>query len=517
MNNDADVPLDLMDLKGVGVTMVFVSAFVALYYNCIIGYILYYFIASFQYPLPWSGCFESWGADESCNNELKDLPCNFTQANETIQVQRGEICTNDTQIYITQSSSEQYWVKAVLRRTNSVDETGGIVWYLALCFLLAWLITVVALCQGIRSSAKVVYFTATCPYLLIFMLIIRGATLEGARNGIEYYLGKQSDLSKLAEAEVWKDAATQIFYSISVAFGAITALSSYNRFNNDCYKDAVIISFVNCGTSLFAGFATFAILGHMAYVQNKPVQEIVESGLGLVFIANPEALGLLPVSSLWSVIFFLMLFTLGIDSQFAMMETITTSIADALPNFMQSRYLSVVIVLCLSFYFLGLIFATQAGIYWVHLFDHYSTGLTLLITAALELVGIIFIYGGNRFIEDIEMMIGKKSWYFWLWWRICWFLITPCLITGILLWSSITFHQPRYGSFEYPMWTVLFGWCIFLLCIIWIPILAIVKITQAKGSNIYEKFIASCKPAPDWGPLLKMNRGERYKHQTDHV
>ncbi|XP_072412145.1 sodium- and chloride-dependent neutral and basic amino acid transporter B(0+)-like [Chiloscyllium punctatum] len=407
--------------------------------------------------------------------------------------------------------------KAVLRRTNSIDETGEIVWYLALSLLLAWLITGLALCQGIRSSGKVVYFTATCPYLLILILLIRGATLEGARNGIEYYIGRQSDFSKLTEAEVWKDAATQIFYSTAVALGAITALSSYNRFNNDCYKDAVIISFVNCSTSLFAGFAIFAILGHMAYVQDKSVQEIVESGFGLVFIAYPDALGLLPVSSFWSIIFFLMLLTLGIDSQFAMMETITTSITDALPNFMQSRYLSMIIVLCVSFYFLGLIFATQAGIYWVQLLDHFSTGLTLLITAVLELVGIIFIYGGNRFIEDIEMMIGKKRWYFWLWWKICWFLISPCLITGILIWSTVTFHPPQYGSFEYPMWAILFGWCVFLFCVIWIPILAIVKITQAKGSNLYEKFIASCKPAPDWGPLLKLNRGERYKHQTDHV
>lgn len=36
--------------------------------------------------------------------------------------------------------------------------------------------------------------------------------------------------------------------------------------------------------------------------------------------------------------------------------------------------------------------------------------------------------GGNRFIEDIEMMIGKKSCMFWMWWRLCWFFITPVLL-----------------------------------------------------------------------------------------
>ncbi|GCB74002.1 hypothetical protein scyTo_0003086 [Scyliorhinus torazame] len=60
-------------LQGVGVTMVFVSAFVALYYNCIIGYSVYYFFASFQYPLPWSECFDWWGADETCSGKVKGI------------------------------------------------------------------------------------------------------------------------------------------------------------------------------------------------------------------------------------------------------------------------------------------------------------------------------------------------------------------------------------------------------------------------------------------------------------
>lgn len=37
--------------------------------------------------------------------------------------------------------------------------------------------------------------------------------------------------------------------------------------------------------------------------------------------------------------------------------------------------------------------------------------------------------GGNRFIKDIEMMIGTKSALFWLWWRACWFFITPVVLT----------------------------------------------------------------------------------------
>ncbi|KAG7319143.1 hypothetical protein KOW79_017617 [Hemibagrus wyckioides] len=82
-----------------------------------------------------------------------------------------------------------------------MDETGPVVWHLALCLLLGWIMIAAALYKGIKSSGKVVYFTAIFPYAVLLILLIRGVTLDGARDGIEYYIGSQSNLTKLAEAE----------------------------------------------------------------------------------------------------------------------------------------------------------------------------------------------------------------------------------------------------------------------------------------------------------------------------
>ncbi|XP_053329603.1 sodium- and chloride-dependent neutral and basic amino acid transporter B(0+)-like [Spea bombifrons] len=505
--------------EGVGITMVLISTMVTIYYNVIIAYSLYYLFASFTSVLPWSECF-AW-SDSKCSRTPREFcdvildPNRIETVNTTWVKDNNYTCLENTTVTLeAELPSKQYWEKVALRRSSGLDETGEIVWYLALCLLLAWIIIGAALFKGIKSSGKVVYFTAIFPYVVLLILLVRGATLEGAYEGISYYIGEQSDFSKLSNADVWKDAATQIFFSLSVAWGGLVALSSYNKFHNSCYSDAIMVCVTNCLTSVFAGFAIFSILGHMAFKAQKPVKDVVDSGFALAFIAYPEALSQLPVAPLWSILFFFMLLTLGLDSQFASVETITTTIHDAYPQVMKKMRGIITVGACIVFFFLGLLCVTQAGIFWVDLIDNFCAGWGILIAAILEITGICWIYGGNRFIEDIEMMIGKKHWSFWLWWRICWFVITPLLLMAILIWSLVTFENPKHGSIEYPEWGIAIGWCMIIFCIIWIPILAGIKIFKSKGTFL-QRFKKICQPTPEWGPALEKHREGRYKGTRD--
>ena len=66
---------------------------------------------------------------------------------------------------------------------------------------------------------------------------------------------------KLADPLIWMEAASQIFYSTGLAFGCILAFASYNPTHQNTLKDAITISLVNSGTSLFASIVVFSILG----------------------------------------------------------------------------------------------------------------------------------------------------------------------------------------------------------------------------------------------------------------
>ena len=136
---------------------------------------------------------------------------------------------------------------------------------------------------------------------------------------------------------MWIDAGTQIFFSYAIGLGALTALGSYNKYDNNCYSDAIILSFVNSFTSFFAGFAVFAFLGFMACESGIDIQHVATSGPGLAFQVYPKGLTMMAYSPFWSVAFFSMLLMLGTGSQFVGMESFLTAVADLAPCLQNHR------------------------------------------------------------------------------------------------------------------------------------------------------------------------------------
>lgn len=201
------------------------------------------------------------------------------------------------------------------------------------------------------------------------------------------------------------------------------------------------------------------------------------SGTGLAFIIFTEAINQFPGAQFWSVLFFLMLFTLGIDSQFGTLEGVVTSIVDMklFPNLPKEILTG---VLCLICCLISMGFAHGAGSYVFVLFDNFSGNFPLLIIAFCECVAVSYVYGLKRFADDIEMMTGSRP---GLYWMICWKYLSPLAMISILAASFIEIAVdgswydawvPQKGATEkhqWPVWAILLICTLVLVSVLWIP------------------------------------------------
>ncbi|KAH8299539.1 hypothetical protein KR044_002512, partial [Drosophila immigrans] len=506
--------------RGLGTGMVIVSAIVMLYYNLIIAWTIFYMFASFRTQLPWQNCEPEWSTVHCFSYVMADQ---CEAANGTYYLRQCYNSTAAEEHNITEKAlhalkrppAEEYFNNFVLGLSSGIEETGSIKFSLAACLLIAWVIVFLCLCKGVQSSGKVVYFTALFPYLVLVILFFRGVTLPGANTGILFYL--TPDWKQLANAQVWGDAAVQIFFALSPAWGGLITLSSYNKFSNNCYKDSLIVAFCNIATSFFAGLVIFSIIGFLAHELDVEVKKVVDQGAGLAFIVYPEVVTRLPISPVWSVLFFVMLLTLGLDSQFALMETVTTAILDKFPNLRQYKTW-VVLFVGIFGYVGGLGFTTNSGMYWLQLMDKYAANWSVLLIAILECVLIAWIYGAQRFLNDIQGMIGKRSRLWNCFWGVMWRYITPATLLFILFFNWVEYKPAQYGHYVYPLWADTVGWIIGLLPVFIIFVVGVQQICKApKHLSFRDRLKHLLRPTAEWGPAGRpcVNlHAERYQSQN---
>lgn len=444
---------------------------------------------SFSAVLPWAHCHNSW------NTKHCYLPEVFPTNGSDVASHGGN---EGIVAAVSRNASEmidpaiEFWERKVLHLSSGVDDLGPIIPELALCLFIVWVLVFFALFKGIKVTGKVVYFTATFPYVVLTILLIRGVTLPGAIDGIKFYL-LQPDLSKLAHASVWLDAGTQIFFSYAIALGAMIALGSYNNFYNNCYKDCVIVATINSATSLYGGIAIFSILGFMAHERGVEVKDVAEKGPGLAFIAYPKAISMMPsVPQLWSVAFFLMILTLGLGSQIVGVEAFLAAVIDRFPRHLRKRRAHVTLAVAVVSFLVGLTMVTEGGMYVFQLFDYYSaSGMSLLWVCFFEAITVAWLYGADRFYDNLETMLGFRI---NPWFGICWRWLTPVVTFGILIFSIVKFEPLTYNDYKYPTWALTVGQSMAFASMICVPLTAIGQLIFCASGSARERIKQLIRP-----------------------
>lgn len=407
-----------------------------------------------------------------------------------------------------------------------------------------------AMIKGIQSSGKVMYFSSLFPYVVLICFLVRALLLKGSVDGIRHMFTPKLEI--MLEAKVWREAATQVFFALGLGFGGVIAFSSYNKRDNNCHFDAVLVSFINFFTSVLATLVVFAVLGFKANIMNGKcvalnTQKIVSllgkeisrdliphhinfsatvsaedyrqmtefirrekekdyqdlglgscsieeelnkavQGTGLAFIAFTEAMTHFPASPFWSVMFFLMLVNLGLGSMFGTIEGIITPLVDTFK--VRKEFLTVGV--CLLAFFIGLLFVQRSGNYWVAMFDDYSATLPLLIVVILENVAVAWVYGTDKFFEDLKDMLGFTPFRFYYY---MWKYVTPLLLI-LLLGSSVIqlgMTPPSYSawledlasekSLSYPPWGLAVCISLVVMAIVPVPVVFFLRYFNVIDEN----------------------------------
>ncbi|KAL6103781.1 uncharacterized protein ACO6RY_13656 [Pungitius sinensis] len=441
---------------------------------------LFYLVFSFSAQAPWATCQNSWNTANCMGLSLDSSSSNWT--------------ANLTALKKHTSAATEFWERRALGVSAGIEELGSVRWELALCLLACWVFCYFSIWKGVRSSGKVVYFTATFPYVMLLILLIRGFTLPGAWEGIYYYL--YPDLNRLANLEVWIEAGSQIFFSYSLTAGTLIVLGSYNEYSNNCYKDCFWLSLLNSGTSFVAGFVVFSVLGFMAQKQGVTVDTVVESGPGLAFIAYPQATAMMPLPQFWTFCFFLMLILLTVDSHFVAVECFITSICDLFPTLFRKagRHEMLVLFICSSFFLLHLLMVTEGGVYIFQLIDYYGmTRACHYFMALCECLALAWTFGADRLMNIIEDMTGQRPSVFF---KLCWKYVIPLLSLIALILYLVDYKHLRINQYVYPDWAYALGWTMTLSSVVMVPLWAAGQMCFAAGT-IPQRLSVLCRPAED--------------------
>ncbi|CAH0746844.1 unnamed protein product [Bemisia tabaci] len=478
--------------KGAGLSSVILSFFMSSYYSVIIAYSIYYFFTAFRSLPPWSHCGNKWNTPNCWSPDLMKL-------------NNG----SNPQPKFSQSPGEEFFNNKVLQLSSGIEAVGVLRWELVACLLAAWILVYFAVWKSVRSSGRVRYITATLPYLLIAIFFGYSLTLKGADLGLNYLFLPQWEL--LADAKVWIYAAAQTFNSIGIAFGSVISLASYNRYGNQIFRDTITVSVINTLASILVGAFAFVTIGNIAAEQNTSIDDVIADDPGLIFVVYPQALSKMPYSNFWAVLFFFTLLCIGLNSQFAIVEVVVTSVQDGFPNWIKRKLVCheiLALVVCTSSFAFGLIYVTQGGMYFLQLMDHFAASVTVLSIALIELVAVSWFYGANRLARDIVHMTGKRPGNFF---TTCWWLVTPVFLLGVWTFSFLDYESPSYNNatYRYPFWAEYLGWLIAFIPLSCVPIIAIYTVIKMEGASWREKLANSFKP--------RLDPGSQMDYRDDHI
>jgi NSS family neurotransmitter:Na+ symporter len=317
---------------------------------------------------------------------------------------------------------------------------------------LVWIAAIVVLALGVAKGLQRVN-VIFLPLLVVAFaaLVVRALFLDGAADGLNALF--TPDFAALGDPNVWIAAYSQIFFSLSIAFGIMITYASYRRRRANLTAPGLVVAFANSSFEILAGIGVFATLGFLAFQQGIAVGELESiAGVGLSFVTFPAIVAQMPGGPLFGILFFGSLTMAGFTSLISVLQVVSAAIQE---KFGFSPRTAAIGLGGVSAVLSILLYSTTTGILALDVTDNWANNIGIVLSAILMTVFVIWVFrrGGElrAHLNAVSTFQVGRIWVLLVG------VLAPVVLGYMLIARIITLVTEGYGGM--PDWYLLvFGW-----------------------------------------------------------
>lgn len=317
---------------------------------------------------------------------------------------------------------------------------------------IVWLAAIVVLALGVARGLQRVN-VVFLPLLVVafLILVVRALFLDGAADGLNALF--TPNWAALADPNVWIAAYSQIFFSLSIAFGIMVTYASYRRRRSNLTGPGLVVAFANSSFEILAGIGVFATLGFLAFQQGVAVGELEGiAGVGLSFVTFPAIVAQMPGGPVFGVLFFGSLTMAGFTSLISVLQVVSAAIQE---KFSISRRAAATGLGIVSAVLSILLFSTTTGILALDVTDNWANNIGIVLSAVLTTILVIWVFGKGRELRShlnavSTFQVGRI-------WVVLVGILAPVVLGYMLIVRVATLLTEGYGGMP-PWYLLVFGW-----------------------------------------------------------
>ncbi len=334
--------------------------------------------------------------------------------------------------------------------------------------VIVWVVTIAVLAAGVAKGvqrANVIFLPLLVVAFLI--LVVRALFLEGAVDGLNAFF--TPDWTALGDPNVWIAAYSQIFFSLSIAFGIMITYASYRARRSNLTTPGLVVAFANSSFEVLAGIGVFATLGFFAFQQGIAVDELEGlTGVGLSFITFPAIVSQMPGGPIFGVLFFGSLTMAGFTSLLSVLQVVSAGFQE---KFGLTARQAAVRVGGISAILSILLFSTTTGLLALDVADQWANNIGIVASAVIMTVLIMWVMRrGPELRYHLNAVSTFKVGRIWI---LLVSVLAPVVLGYMLISRIITLIVDGYA--DLPGWYLLMvGWGAILLILVGAVVLTVI-------------------------------------------